>query len=93
MAKVIIRVIFNRRTKEIKELWEFLDIKIFCLAIIIIADTHNERMIKGEDRESENKYVLIKEYENIEENSKVEEAISTIIIREIEVVSHFWLYL
>jgi hypothetical protein len=52
---------FNSRTSEIKELCEFFDIKIFCLAMIIMAEIHKDRMIKGVDKESVNKDRLIKE--------------------------------
>lgn len=43
---------FRSKTIKMNLFWEFFKVKIFCLAIIIIAEIHKVRMIKGEDKES-----------------------------------------
>lgn len=52
MEKVRIRVVFRRMTSKINLFWEVFIMWIFWLAIIIMAEIHKVRIIRGADRES-----------------------------------------
>lgn len=58
MEKVITKAMFKVKRQEINMLEEVLKIKIFCLAMIIMAEIQRVSITRGADRESESRAKL-----------------------------------